>query len=318
MTRGPSLVTGAAGQDGSLLVELLVEEGREVVGLVRPGSSALAPLADRVRVVEADLLDGPGLRAAILAASPSEIFHLAAPTFVPDSWDDPAGTVAAIAGATAVVLDAARTLGARVLVASSSEVFRGSGVSPQREDTPPRPETPYGVAKLAGHSLAGVLRSRGLFACSILAYNHESPRRPERYVTRKLTSGAAAVKLGLGEEIEVGDLDARRDWLHASDVVRGMVLALRHAEPGDYVLASGVARTVREFAEAAFSVVGLEAAEHLRVDPALVRPPEPTVLCGDPARARSVLGWEPRVPFEAMVREMVEADLHRLSGQSGR
>lgn len=314
MSPGPALVTGVTGQDGWLLAELLVAEGREVVGLVRPGSEGEVP--EGVARVEGDLLDAAGLRRAIVGAAPAEIYHLGAPTFVPASWEDPAATVAAVAGATAVVLDAARETEARVLVVSSSEIFRGSGVSPQREDTPPAPATPYGVAKLAAHQLAGVLRERGLFACSVIAYNHESPRRPERYVTRALTSGAARVKLGLADEVTVGDVGAQRDWVHAADVVRGMVLALGHSEPGDYVLAGGVARTVREFAEAAFAVVGLNADEHLRVDPALVRPPETTVLCGDASRARTVLGWEPHVPFDALVREMVEADLARLSGQT--
>ncbi len=311
--RKRALITGVTGQDGSLLAELLLAEGREVVGVVRPGRQAPAG----VRAVEADLLDPAGVRRAVLEAAPEEVFHLAAPAFVPASWERPCETVAAIAGGTAAVLEAAREVGARVLVAGSAAMFEGSGVSPQREDTPPAPRSPYGVAKLAAHQLTGVLRSRGLFACSAIAYNHESPRRPERYVTRKLARAAAAISLGGEREVPVGDLDARRDWLHASDVVRGMVLALRHDEPGDYVLASGVARTVREFAEAAFAAVGLEAAPHLRVDPDLVRPPEETVVCGDASRAREVLGWEPRVSFEALVREMVGADLDRLSGQTG-
>jgi GDPmannose 4,6-dehydratase len=288
---GPALVTGITGQDGSYLAELLRAEGRQVVGLTR---------------ADADLRDPAALRAAVLGAAPSEIFHLAAPAYVPDSWEDPAGFMAAIAGAAAVVLDCAHELGARVLIASSAEIFRGSPVSPQDEDTPPAPMTPYGVAKLAAHQLVGVLRSRGLFACSVIAYNHESPRRPEQYVTRKLARAAAR-----REVADVGDLNAKRDWLHAADVVRGMVLALRHDEPGDYVLAGGVARTVREFADAAFAVVGLEAEPYLRVDESLVRPPEPSVPCGDAGRARSVLGWEPRISFEAMVREMVEAELAR-------
>jgi GDPmannose 4,6-dehydratase len=292
---GPALVTGITGQDGSYLAELLRSEGREVVGLTR---------------ADADLLDAAALRAAILAAAPAEIFHLAAPAYVPDSWERPAEFMAAIAGATAVVLECARELGARVLVASSAEIFRGSPVSPQDEDTPPAPRTPYGVAKLAAHQLTGALRSRGVFACSAILYNHESPRRPERYVTRKLARGAAR-----REAVDVGDLGARRDWLHAADVVRGMVLALRHDEPGDYVLAGGVARTVREFADAAYGVVGLEAGPYLRVDPALVRPPEPSVPCGDASRARAVLGWEPRISFEALVREMVEAELDRPNVQ---
>jgi GDPmannose 4,6-dehydratase len=316
----PSLVTGITGQDGSYLAELLVAEGREVVGVVRPRprpSAAPPPdlLPPGVRLLEADLLDPPALRAAILDAAPAEVFHLAAPTFVPDSWEDPAGTLAAIAAATGVVLAAARDVGARVLVASSSEIFRASPVSPQREDTPPAPASPYGVAKLAAHQLVGVLRERGLFACSAIAYNHESPRRPERFVTRKLTRAAASVSLGLEESVDVGDLDAQRDWLHARDVVRGMVLALRHDEPGDYVLASGTARSVRALADAAFAAVGLEAGPHLHVDPSLVRPPEGTVLCGDASRAASVLGWEPEIGFEAIIAEMVQADVRRLSGQ---
>jgi GDPmannose 4,6-dehydratase len=285
-----------------------------VVGVVRPGSLDRVPPG--ARGAETDLLDSAALRKAILDAAPAEIFHLAAPAFVPESWEEPARYTAAIAGGTAVVLEAARELGARVLVAGSAAIFEGAATSPQDEGTPPAPRTPYGVAKLAAHQLTGALRSRGLFACSAIAYNHESPRRPERYVTRKLARAAAAVSLGLEREVLVGDLDARRDWLHAADVVRGMVLALRHDEPGDYVLASGVARPVREFAEAAFAAVGLDASEHLRVDPALVRGPEPTVLCGDASRARAALGWEPRVPFDTLVREMVAADVGRLSGQS--
>jgi GDPmannose 4,6-dehydratase len=312
---GPALITGITGQDGSYLAELLAAEGREVVGVVRPGGTS--PHA----CVEADLLDPPALRAAILGVAPAEIFHLAAPAYVPDSWDDPAGTMAAIAGASAVVLACARELGARVLVAGSAEIFRGSRDTPQDEATAAAPMTPYGVAKLAAHELVGVLRSRGQFACSVIAYNHESPRRPERYVTRKLARAAAAVSRGRRETVDVGDLDARRDWLHATDVVRGMALALRHDDPGDYVLASGVARSVREFAEAAFAVVGLEASSHLRVDPALVRPAEGSVPCGDATRARQVLGWEPRIAFEELVREMVEAELAALDrsvGQSER
>jgi GDPmannose 4,6-dehydratase len=310
---GPSLITGITGQDGSYLAEQLLAEGREVVGIVRPARGPAG--LDGVTVVEADLLDPEGLRRAVLEAAPAEVFHLAAPAFVPDSWKRPAETVAAIATGTAAVLEAARAVGARALVAGSAQVFAGSGVSPQDEDTPPRPTTPYGAAKLAAHELARVLRADGAFVVTAIPYNHESPRRPAQYVTRKLTRAAAATSLGLSQRVPAGDLEARRDWIHAADVVRGMVLALRHDEPGEYVLAGGVARSVRDFARAAFAVVGLDADAHVEVDASLVRAPETTVLVGDASRAREVLGWEPRVSFEELVREMVEADLRELGPQ---
>ena len=308
---GPSLVTGITGQDGTYLAEQLLTEGREVVGVVR--REAAAP--EGVRVVEGDLRDAEALRTTVLDVAPAEIFHLAAPAFVPDSWKRPAETMAAIATATGAVLEAARESGARVLVAGSAQVFADSGVSPQDEDTPPRPTTPYGAAKLAVHELARVLRADGTFVVTAIPYTHESPRRPERYVTRKLTRAAAAISLGLEERVTMGDLDAQRDWIHAADVVRGMVLALRHDEPGEYVLAGGVARSVREFAQAAFGVVGLEAEALIDVDPAFVRPAESTVLVGDASRAKAVLGWEPRVGFDELVREMVDADVRALTPQ---
>ena len=311
------LVTGITGQDGSLLAERLVAGGDEVVGLVRPGSvpaaEAPAALREHVELVEADLDDPAGLRAAVERSGAEEVFHLAAPTFVPASWDDPGRTMREIAGATGTVLAAAGATGARVLVPSSPEVFGEPGVSPQREDTPRRPRNPYGAAKLAAQELVRVARDgRGVHACAVITYNHESPRRPPRFVTRKITRAAAAISLGLEREVVLGDLDARRDWTHAADVVRGMVLALRHERPDDYVLAGGRPRTVREFAEAAFAVVGLAADDHVVVDPDLVRPPEATVLTGDATHARTVLGWQPEIAFEDLVREMVEADLARL------
>lgn len=311
---GPSLVTGISGQDGSYLAERLVAEGREVVGLLRPPLDRPLPFVPReVRLVAADLLDAAAVRRAVVDAAPEEVFHLAAPAFVPESWRSPAAALAAIAAGTAAVLEGAREAGSRVLVAGSAQVFGASPVSPQDEGTPLRPDTPYGVAKAAAQELVRVLRADGLFACTAIAYNHESPRRPERYVTRKLTRAAAAISLGMEDEVAIGNLDARRDWLHARDVVDGMVLALRHSAPGDYVLAGGVARTVRQFAEAAFAAVGLRAEPYLRVDPELVRAEE-AVLVGDASRARAVLGWEPRIGFDALVREMVEADLAALRG----
>jgi GDPmannose 4,6-dehydratase len=294
------------------LAELLGERGYEVVGLVRRADE---PVPDGVASLTGDLLDPPSLRAAVHEARPDELYHLAAPTFVPDSWEDPTETVAAIATATAALLAAAREVdpAMRVWVSTSSEVFGDAGESPQNERSPMRPRTPYGAAKLAAHGLVGALRERfGLFACSGITYNHESPRRPERFVTRKVTRGAAAIKLGLERELVLGDLDAVRDWSHAADVMRAAWLALQAGEPDDYVIASGVGRTVRDFVAAAFAAVELEWEGHVRVDPALVRAPEPLALVGDATRARERLGWAPQRSFEDLVAEMVTADLAAL------
>ena len=225
-------MTGVSGQDGSYLAALLADRGYEVVGLVR-GSGERLP--DGVSALTGDLLAPATLRAAVHDARPDELYHLAAPTFVPDSWEDPTETVAAIATATATLLAAAREVdpAMRVWVSTSSEVFGDAGESPQTERSPMRPRTPYGAAKLAAHGLVGAMRERlGLFACSGLTYNHESPRRPEQFLTRKVTRGAAAIKLGLERELVLGDLDAVRDWSHAADVVRAAWLALQAPEPG--------------------------------------------------------------------------------------
>jgi GDPmannose 4,6-dehydratase len=248
-------------------------------------------------------------------ARPDELYHLAAPTFVPDSWDDPTDTMAAIAGATATLLAAARDLdpASRVWLSASSEIFGDAGESPQTEQSPMRPRTPYGVAKLGAHGLVGAMRKRfGLFACSGITYNHESPRRPEQFLPRKVARGAAAIKLGLERELVLGDLDAVRDWSHAADVVRAAWLALQASEPSDYVIASGVGRTVRDLVDVAFAAVDLDWREHVGVDPALVRAPEPIAMVGDPSHARSTLGWEPEHSFEELIAEMVEADLAAL------
>ena len=225
--------------------------------------------------------------------------------------------MAAIATATATLLAAAREVdpAPRVWVSTSSEVFGDAGESPQTERSPMRPRTPYGAAKLAAHGLVGAMRERwGLFACSGLTYNHESPRRPEQFLTRKVTRGAAAIKLGIERELVLGDLDAVRDWSHAADVVRAAWLALQAPEPGDYVIASGVGRTVRDFVVAAFAALDLDWEGCVRVDPALVRAAEPVALVGDPTRARERLGWTPEHSFEDLVAEMVAADLGALSG----
>jgi GDPmannose 4,6-dehydratase len=321
MTARRALITGIAGQDGSYLAELLVAKGYDVTGVVRdPEDRALPNLAgvrDRVALVAGDLLDPITLIDALGAVRPHELYHLAAPTFVPTSWEDPAEILEAIGGATATLLGAVRRLDPemRVFVATSSEVFGDAGESPQSERSPMRPRSPYGVAKLAAHGLVGALREHfGMYVVSGITYNHESPRRPERFLSRKVTRAAAAISLGLQDELVLGDLRAVRDWSHAADVVRAAVLALRRDEPGDYVIASGVGHTVAELVDVAFAHAGVDPAGRVRVDPELVRAPEATPLVGDPSRARAVLGWEPEHGFEATIAEMVDADLAALRG----
>lgn len=305
MSARRSLITGVTGQDGSYLADLLLAQGDEVVGTSRAGARDA-----RFEVVAADLSDPAAFADAVRAARPDRIFHLAAPTFVPASWEDPAATLAQIAGVTAALL----RLDVPLLTVASPEIFGDAGESPQRETTRKRPRSPYGVAKLAAHELVRVMRDeRGAHACSVITYNHESPRRPERFVTRKITRGAAAIALGQAESLALGDLAAVRDWSDARDVALGMALALDHPEPGDYVLASGVGRTVGDFVDAAFAAAGVPVEGRVRVDPAFVRPPEPWPLVGDPTRARTELGWAPQRTFAALVQEMVQTDLDELT-----
>ena len=322
MSRRRVLITGVTGQDGGYLAERLLAGGDELIGTVQEPAEAferaeLPQLAGRVELLTMDLLDPVSIRRAVAEAQPDEIYHLAAPTFVPDSWQDPSEVMQAIAGGTATLLAAAGD-GPRVLVASSSEIFGDAGISPQSEDSPTRPRSPYGVAKLAAHGLVGTLRAHhGRFLVSAITYNHESPRRPERFLPRKVSASVAAIATGRAETLTLGDLGAVRDWSHARDVVEGMVLALRHDEPGDYVLASGAGRTVGELVDAAFAAAGVErrlpdGRDRVQVDERFVRPPEPCPPVGDPSKARTVLGWEARTPFERLVRELVEADLERL------
>ena len=284
--------------------------------MIRPSAPEGLGLAEhlrgRVELVEGDLLDPGSVREAVGRTVPDELYHLAAPSFVPESWQRPAQTLAAIGGATATLIEAVRELSphTRVFVAGSGAMFGAAPESPQSEDTPCWPETPYATAKLASHQLVGQLRGNdGLFACSGILYNHESERRPESFVTRKITRAAAAIKLGLAERVELGDLSAVRDWSFAGDVMNGAWLMLQQDEPDDYILASGIGHTVAEFAEAAFARVGLRAEDHISTDTSLRRPPEPTPRVGDPKRARERLGWSPTLSFEQLVERMVEADL---------
>jgi GDPmannose 4,6-dehydratase len=322
--RRRALVTGVSGQDGSYLAELLLERGREVVGVVRElGEPApnLDGVIDAIALVEGDLADPDGLARVVAQVRPDELFHLAAPTFVPASWEDPRRYLDEIAGATATLLAAAVAAdpAPRVYVATSSEIFGDAGESPQHEESPMRPWSPYGVAKLAAHRLVGAFRARhGLHASSGITYNHESPRRPEAFLPRKVSRAAAAISLGLQDEVALGSLDAVRDWSAAQDVVRGALLAVEHDEPGDYVFASGTGHTVQDLVQAAFARVGLDWERHVRVDPAFVRPPEATPQVGDPSRARRVLGWEPEISFEELVGRMVDADVAELSERAAR
>lgn len=314
-----ALVTGITGQDGSFLAELLLERGYEVIGMVRrPASEPLGSsehLRKHIRVVHADLLDPDSLRAAVGDTQPDELYHLAAPSFVPESWQRPARTLAAIAGSSATLLEAVRDGGGatRVFVAGSGAIFGATPDSPQREDSPCWPESPYASAKLAAHQIVGQMRAHeGVFACSGILYNHESERRPESFVTRKITQAAAAIKLGLGNEVILGDVSAVRDWSFAGDMMLGAWLMLQQDEPADYILASGIGHTVAEFAERAFAYLGLSLEDYVSFDPSLRRPPEPTPRVGDASRARERLGWRPTLSFERLIERMVEADLQAL------
>jgi GDPmannose 4,6-dehydratase len=314
-----ALITGISGQDGSFLAEELLGMGYAVTGMVHAGGDGSLGcsehLREDLRVVEGELLAPDTLREAIEREQPDEIYHLAGPSFIPASWDRPADTLAAILGSTTAILTAVRGLApaARVFHAGSGAMFGDAPQSPQSEDTPMRPRTPYAVAKVAAHQLTGLMRAHdGLHASSGILYNHESERRPTQFVTRRITRGAAAISLGLEQQLTLGSLDAVRDWSYAADVMHGAWLMLQQDEPGDYVLASGVGRTVLEFARAAFACLGLDADEHLRVDEDLVRAPEHTLTVGDPARARARLGWTPSVSFEQLVERMVSADVRSL------
>jgi GDPmannose 4,6-dehydratase len=318
-----ALVTGVGGQDGSYLAELLLDRGYEVVGLVRPESPSYENLAavERVELYEADLLNQTSLAQALRAARPAEVYNLAAPSFVPASWDQPVQTAEfAAVGATAM-LEAIRTVdpSIRFYQASSSEIFGEPAETPQTEQTPLAPVTPYGVAKAYAHFIVhSYRRLYGVFACSGILYNHESPRRPLKYLPRKVSHGAAAISLGLQEELVLGDLDATRDWGYARDYVLAMWLMLQQAEPDDYIVASGEGHSVRELVECAFAHVGLDWQEHVRVDPALKRgAAELHRLVGDPAKARAQLGWSPEVDFTRLVQLLVDADLERLRTTEG-
>jgi GDPmannose 4,6-dehydratase len=315
-----ALITGIAGQDGSLLSELLLEHGYEVFGIVRRAPSEryenLVAVRDRVELIQADLVDQLSLVNAVRHARPTEVYNLASVSFVPMSWRQPALTAELAAVGVTMLLEAIRMIdpAIRFYQASSSEVFGEPRETPQTEETPLSPLTPYGVAKAYGHFITRSYRRRyGLHASCGILYNHESPRRPLDFVPRKICHGAAAISLGLAGELWLGDLDARRDWGYAGDYVRAMWLMLQQDEPGDYVVGSGESHSVQDLVERAFGLVGLDWREYVHVDESLQRGPEELHdLVGDASRAREMLDWKPTVDFEQLVRLLVDADLERL------
>jgi GDPmannose 4,6-dehydratase len=319
-----ALITGIGGQDGSLLAELLVAEGYEVAGIVRRPEGAyaanLAAVRERVELVEADLLDRDSLVRAFERLRPREVYNLAAPSFVPRSWDEPILTAEFAAVGVTSMLEAIRAVdpGIRFYQASSSEIFGRPAETPQNETTALWPVTPYGVAKAYGHFIAHSYRERyGLFACCGILYNHESPRRPLDFLPRKVAHSAAAIALGLETALTLGDLDARRDWGYAPDYVRAMWLMLQQDEPDDYVVATGESRSVRDLVACAFSHAGLDWEEHVRSDPSLLRGvAELHDLVGDSSRARVKLGWSPSVTFEELIGRLVDHELEALGGQA--
>jgi GDPmannose 4,6-dehydratase len=314
-----ALITGITGQDGSYLAEVLLEQGYRVVGMTRRTSTItferIAHLTDQLEIVQGDLLDQNSLAQALRETRPDEVYNLAAQSFVPTSWNQPVLTGEFTALGVTRLLEAIRQVdpAIRYYQASSSEMFGKVAEVPQHELTRLHPRSPYGVAKVYGHWITVNYReSYDLFAVSGILFNHESPRRGLEFVTRKITDGAARVKLGLTDTLALGNLDAKRDWGYAGDYVRAMWLMLQQDVPDDFVVATGVTHSVREFCEAAFAHVGLDYRDHVATDPAFVRPAEVDLLVGDPSKARQQLGWEPTVSFGDLVRMMVDADMERL------
>jgi GDPmannose 4,6-dehydratase len=320
---GRALITGITGQDGSYLAELLLEKDYEVFGMTRRASTEnverIAHLVDRINLVQGDLLDPPSLVSALQSAEPHEVYNLAAQSFVPTSWNQPVLTAEFTGIGVTRMLEAVRAVDPdiRFYQASSSEMFGKVREVPQNEQTPFYPRSPYGVAKTYGHYITVNYReSYGLYAVSGILFNHESPRRGLEFVTRKISDGVARIKLGLADELRLGNLDAERDWGYAADYVEAMWQMLQQDEPDDYVIATGETHSVQEFCDLAFAHVGLDAGEYVKTDPEFLRPAEVDHLVGDASKARAELGWAPRHSFRDLVELMVDADLVRLSAAS--
>jgi len=314
-----ALITGITGQDGSYLAELLLSKGYEVYGMVRRSSTEtfdrIQHIRDKIQFVQADLLDQLSLVHVIEEARPDEVYNLAAQSFVPTSWTQPMLTGEFDALGVTKVLEAIRLVNKKIRFyqASSSEMFGKVREVPQKETTPLYPRSPYGVAKVYGHWITVNYReSYGLHASSGILFNHESPRRGLEFVTRKITDGVARIKLGLADKLMLGNLDAKRDWGYAGDYVRAMWLMTRQKDAGDFVIATGISHSVRDFVTAAFGHVGLDWEKYVATDPRYMRPAEVDFLVGDASKAREVLGWQPEVDFKGLVQMMVDADMKRL------
>ena len=317
-----ALITGITGQDGSYLAELLLDEGYEVIGMVRRSSTEnferIFHIQDRITLAPGDLLDEISLLALLSEYRPNEVYNLAAQSFVQTSWGQPVLTGEVTALGVTRMLDAIRIVDPeiRFYQASSSEMFGKVVETPQRESTPFYPRSPYGVAKVYGHWITINYReSYGLHASSGICFNHESPRRGLEFVTRKISNGVARIKHGLDEKLSLGNLDAERDWGFAGDYVRAMWQMVQRDEAEDYVVATGETHSVREFCEIAFSHAGLDYRDHVVVDPKFMRPAEVDLLIGDATKAREHLGWEPKVSFRELAAMMVDADLEVIAWQ---
>lgn len=311
-----ALITGITGQDGSYLAEFLLLKDYEVYGMVRRSSTInyerISHIQDRLKLMPGDLLDQNSLIEALKISEPDEVYNLGAQSFVPTSWNQPVLTGEFTALGVTRMLEAIRTVNPKIRFyqASSSEMFGKIQETPQNEKTPFYPRSPYGVAKVYGHWITVNYReSYGIFCCSGILFNHESPRRGLEFVSRKVTSAAAKIKLGLQKELRMGNLDAHRDWGFAGDYVEAMWLMLQQDEPEDFVIATGISHSVQHLIQAAFDHLGLDWEEYVKIDPKLLRPAEVDYLVGDAKKAKAKLGWQPKVTFEGLIRMMTDSDL---------
>lgn len=318
MTTKKALITGITGQDGSYLAELLLSKGYEVYGMVRRTSEQryerIAHIQDKVTLIQGDLLDLPSLISIVKDVKPQEFYNLAAQSFVPSSWSQPLLTGEYTGLGVTKCLEAIKLIdpSIRFYQASSSEMYGKVQAVPQSETTPLYPRSPYGVAKVYGHYITINYReSFNMFAVSGILFNHESPRRGIEFVTRKVTDAVAKIKLGLQDELRMGNLDAKRDWGFAGDYVKAMWLMLQQKEADDYVIATGETHTVEKLVNVAFSYVDLDWKKYVKLDPKFIRPAEVDLLIGDPNKAKQKLGWQPEVSFEQMIHMMVDEDLKR-------